>query len=77
MLEGGIVTGNIRIERLETIGPREIDGLSDMLVDCVEGGASVSFMWPMTRDKADRFWRAVAERRAAAGNAAAKSRTMR
>jgi GNAT superfamily N-acetyltransferase len=35
--------------------------LSDILVDCVEGGASVSFMTPLTRDRADAFWRGVAE----------------
>lgn len=35
--------------------------LSDVLIDCVEGGASVSFMLPMTRAKADAFWRGVAE----------------
>ena len=32
-----------------------------MLIDCVEGGASVNFMWPMTRAKAERYWRGVAE----------------
>jgi GNAT superfamily N-acetyltransferase len=35
--------------------------LSAILVDCVEGGASVSFMAPLARDKADRFWRSVAD----------------
>ena len=34
--------------------------LSDLLIDCVEGGASVSFMQPMTREKATRFWDLVA-----------------
>ena len=58
-LEGSMTEG-IRIRRLDRIGPREIAGLSDVLIDCVEGGASVSFMWPMTRDKADAFWRDVA-----------------
>lgn len=37
----------------------DLDQLSDVLIDCVEGGASVSFMLPMTRAKADRFWRGV------------------
>jgi GNAT superfamily N-acetyltransferase len=37
-----------------------IEGLADVLVDCVEGGASVSFMSPMTREKALRFWQGVA-----------------
>jgi len=50
-----------RIRRLETIGPRELTGLSDVLIDCVEHGASVNFMLPMTRTKAEHFWRGVAE----------------
>jgi GNAT superfamily N-acetyltransferase len=52
---------SINIRRLEHIGNREIAGLSDVLIDCVDGGASVSFMWPMTKEKADIFWRGVAE----------------
>jgi len=54
------VSDAIRIRRLDTIGEREIDGLSDVLIDCVEGGASVSFMLPMTRAKAETFWRGMA-----------------
>jgi GNAT superfamily N-acetyltransferase len=38
-----------------------IDGLADVLLDCVEGGASVSFMLPMTREKAVSFWQGVAD----------------
>jgi GNAT superfamily N-acetyltransferase len=54
------VSDNIRIRYLQTIGDREIQGLSDVLIDCVEGGASVSFMLPMSRPKAEAFWRTVA-----------------
>ena len=38
-----------------------------MLIDCVDGGASVSFMQPLSRDRAVAFWRQVApaSRRAA------------
>jgi GNAT superfamily N-acetyltransferase len=50
----------VRIRRLQTIGDREIQGLSDVLIDCVEGGASVSFMLPMSRAKAETFWRGAA-----------------
>lgn len=50
----------IRIQRLHTLGEREIRDLSDVLIDCVEGGASVSFMHPMSRAKAETFWRSVA-----------------
>jgi GNAT superfamily N-acetyltransferase len=35
--------------------------LSAVLIDCVEGGASVSFMAPLTRERADGFWRRVAD----------------
>src|SRR5687768_8567791 len=34
-----------------------LPALTDILLDCVEGGASVSFMAPLSRDKADAFWR--------------------
>lgn len=50
----------IRIRCLDTFSDREIDGLSDVLIDCVEGGASVSFMLPITRAKAQSFWRQMA-----------------
>ena len=49
----------VEVRCLHTIGDREIEGLSDVLIDCVEGGASVSFMLPMTRAKAETFWRGV------------------
>jgi GNAT superfamily N-acetyltransferase len=55
-----MIMGAIRIRCLQTIGEREIWELSDVLIDCVEGGASVSFMLPMTRAKAETFWRDVA-----------------
>jgi GNAT superfamily N-acetyltransferase len=35
--------------------------LADVLIDCVEGGASVSFMLPISRDTALAFWREVAQ----------------
>jgi len=50
----------IRIRALTDIGDREIRGLSEVLIDCVEGGASVGFMLPMSRSKAETFWRGIA-----------------
>ncbi|VVE04797.1 acetyltransferase [Pandoraea morbifera] len=38
-----------------------VEALTDVLIDCVEGGASVSFMRPLTRERAGAFWRKVAE----------------
>jgi GNAT superfamily N-acetyltransferase len=49
------------VRRLELIGSRELEDLVGVLTDCVEGGASVNFMLPMTREKAESFWRKVAE----------------
>ncbi|MEP7068890.1 MAG: GNAT family N-acetyltransferase [Usitatibacter sp.] len=49
-----------RIRRLDVLGECEIAGLGEVLVDCVESGASVSFLLPMTRAKAEAFWRRVA-----------------
>lgn len=54
------MSGGIRIRCLEAIGDRENQGLSEVLIDCVEGGASVSFMLPMTRAKAETFWKDAA-----------------
>jgi len=51
---------NPTLRRLTTIDARDFDGLCDLLIDCVEGGASVSFMLPMTRAKAGAFWKNVA-----------------
>ena len=36
-------------------------GLADVLVDCVEGGASVSFMLPMSRERAEDYWTSALE----------------
>lgn len=38
-----------------------IGTLSAVLIDCVEGGASVSFMLPLTQERADAFWQGVAD----------------
>ena len=49
----------IRVRTLHDVGEREIQELSDVLIDCVEGGASVSFMLPIARGTALAFWRDV------------------
>ena len=49
------------IRRPSAVDDTCLEGLTDVLVDCVEGGASVSFMQPMTREKARAFWRRVAD----------------
>jgi GNAT superfamily N-acetyltransferase len=37
--------------------PAVVEGLADVLIDCVDGGASVSFIAPLPRDRAVAFWR--------------------
>ena len=49
------------ISRLEApIPDAALDQLASVLVDCVEGGASVSFMAPFSHDEALAFFRKVA-----------------
>jgi GNAT superfamily N-acetyltransferase len=56
-----MMTADWTIRRLHTVDEAQIEALSDVLIDCVEGGASVSFMHPLTRDRARAFWRRVAQ----------------
>ncbi|NRO99160.1 GNAT family N-acetyltransferase [Paraburkholderia sp. NMBU_R16] len=50
---------------IRRVTPDDVDAcvepLADVLIDCVEGGASVSFMSPLSRETALGFWRGVAE----------------
>ena len=47
--------------RLHKVDDAQIEQLADVLIDCVEGGASVSVMHPLTRERAVAFWRRVAQ----------------
>ncbi|HWO06109.1 MAG TPA: GNAT family N-acetyltransferase [Methylomirabilota bacterium] len=49
------------LRRLHAVDDAQIDGLADVLIDCVEGGASVSFMHPLARERAVAFWRRVGQ----------------
>jgi len=49
------------MRRLHSVSAAQIEQLADVLIDCVEGGASVSFMHPLTRERAVAFWRRVAQ----------------
>ena len=46
--------------RLLALEEAQIEQLTDVLIDCVEGGASVNFMDPLPRERAIAFWRGVA-----------------
>lgn len=49
------------IRRLDTVDEGDLDGLAALLVDCVEGGASVSFLSPLTHERARGFWAGIAD----------------
>jgi GNAT superfamily N-acetyltransferase len=54
------MTQSHRIVALAAPVPRQLDELAEVLIDCVAGGASVSFMLPLSHDRALAFWRDVA-----------------
>ena len=55
------MTAEWSVRRLFTVDEARLAGLTDVLIDCVDGGASVSFMQPLTRERAAAFWHRVAE----------------
>ena len=46
----------VRIRCLPSLGEAELEGLSALLIDCVEGGASIGFLLPLTRARARAYW---------------------
>lgn len=48
------------VRRVPVVDDATLDGLADVLIDCVDGGASVSFLHPLSRERARAFWRGVA-----------------
>ena len=48
------------IRRVRDVSDSQLEQLAEVLIDCVNGGASVSFMHPLSFDKAVAFWRGVA-----------------
>ena len=48
------------LRRLVRVSDAQVQELAALLIDCVEGGASVSFMLPLTHERAQAFWQRVA-----------------
>jgi GNAT superfamily N-acetyltransferase len=57
------MTGNlVSVSKLDRRAARKrVAALGELLIACVEGGASVSFMAPLSLEKAQAFWQGVAE----------------
>ena len=58
---------------IRALDPEAVEGaasaLAGVLFDCVQGGASVSFMADLTRDQAEAFWRGAAREQRTDGRA--------
>jgi len=51
----------VMIRRLATLEETDVAQLAAVLIDCVEGGASVSFMHPLDSARAAEYWRLQAD----------------
>ena len=56
-----MITPAWSLRRLHTLDDAQIDELAGVLIDCVESGASVGFLHPLSRERAVAFWRRVAQ----------------
>ena len=50
-----------RLRRVFVATEADVQGLAEVLLDCVSGGASVGFMQPLARATAQAFWRGVGD----------------
>ncbi len=57
MMDAGVAVRLLTAEEAD----EKAGALAEVLMDCVEGGASVSFMASLSREKAQSFWRRVAK----------------
>jgi GNAT superfamily N-acetyltransferase len=49
-----------RVRRVDMLTDSDIEGLAAVLLDCVDGGASVGFMQPFSGARASAWWRGLA-----------------
>jgi GNAT superfamily N-acetyltransferase len=45
----------------EALDPRQLEDLSALLIDAVEGGASLGFLMPMDPERAQAYWEGVSK----------------
>jgi hypothetical protein len=71
VLEGAmeLMMAHPAVRRVNTPGDAQLAGLVEVVLDGVQGGASVGFMYPLLRERALAFWRGVVERAASGGRA--------
>lgn len=59
----------LTVRSVACVNAQLLEQLAGILIDCVEGGASVSFLHPLSRDKALAFWEMVGKGVADGGRA--------
>ena len=55
------VAPGIAIRRLASVDDTQVEALADVLIDCIDGGAGISFMHPLAPAKARAFWRRIGD----------------
>lgn len=58
-MSADVVIRRVAADQAAAVGETLAEALAEVLIDCVEAGASVSFMWPLPRERALTFWRGV------------------
>ncbi len=56
-----MISAGVTVNRLAAVSERQLAELAEVLIDCVDGGASVSFMHPLSMERALAFWRRIAD----------------
>jgi GNAT superfamily N-acetyltransferase len=52
---------SVSVRQVQAASEDDLAGLADVLIDCVDGGASIGFMDPLSPSAALAFWRRVAD----------------
>jgi GNAT superfamily N-acetyltransferase len=53
-------TSRFTVRRLEQVTESDVRVLAALMIDVVEGGASIGFMLPIDAERAEAFWRRIA-----------------
>jgi len=56
----GASTSRVTVRRLAQVDVADVAALAALMIDVVEGGASIGFMLPIDAARAEAFWRRIA-----------------
>ena len=55
----GASTSRLTVRRLSRVSDADVEALAALMIDVVEGGASIGFMLPIDAARAEAFWRRI------------------